>query len=105
MSFCLILSLVFVLTSMTFNKEKQKLFTFLKLQTEFNFLNSFSIQLLLKLVCAALLSDHTDTDLGQAVQLHGALHRHVPAQVGELHLDQLAWVQRAMPVPVDADRR
>lgn len=37
--------------------------------------------------------------LRQTVQLHGALHSHVPAKVGELHLDQLAWVQRAMPVP------
>jgi len=35
----------------------------------------------------------------QAVQLHGALHGHVAAQVGELDLDQLAGVQRAMPVP------
>lgn len=40
------------------------------------------------------------TDLRQTVQLHCALHSHVPAQVGELHLDKLAWVQRAMPVPV-----
>lgn len=27
------------------------------------------------------------TNLRQTVQLHGALHSHVPAQVGELHLD------------------
>lgn len=40
------------------------------------------------------------THLIQTVQLHGALHSHVPAQVRELHLDQLAWVQRAMPVPI-----
>lgn len=40
------------------------------------------------------------THLRQTVQLHGALHSHVPAQVRELHLDQLAWVQRAMPVPI-----
>lgn len=40
------------------------------------------------------------THVRQTVQLHGALHSHVPAQVGKLHLDQLAWVQRAMPVPV-----
>jgi hypothetical protein len=30
-----------------------------------------------------------------------SLHGHVPAQVRELHLDQLLWVQRAMPVSDD----
>lgn len=44
------------------------------------------------------------TNLRQTVQLHGALHCHVPAQVGELHLDQFAGVQRAMPVPVQQSR-
>lgn len=32
------------------------------------------------------------TGLWQSVQLHGALHRHISAQVGELHLNQLPWV-------------
>lgn len=39
------------------------------------------------------------TNLRQTVQLHGALHSHVSAQVGELHLNELARVQRSMPVP------
>lgn len=47
-----------------------------------------------KCVCVCVFSY-----LRQAVQLHGALHRHVPTQVGELDLDELAGVQRAMPVP------
>lgn len=35
---------------------------------------------------------------GQAVQLEGALHGHVLAQMRELHLYQLLWVEGAMPV-------
>jgi hypothetical protein len=35
----------------------------------------------------------------QSVEFDVTLHRHVPTQVRELHLDQLLWVERAMPVP------
>lgn len=39
------------------------------------------------------------TGLWQPVELHGALHGHVPAQVRELHLNQLPGVEGPMPIP------
>lgn len=39
------------------------------------------------------------THLGQPVKLHGALHSHVPAQVGEFDLDEFPRIQGAVPVP------
>lgn len=42
------------------------------------------------------------TNFKQAVELERSLDGHVAPQAGdgEIHLDQLAWVQRAMPVPI-----
>ena len=34
----------------------------------------------------------------KSVELDMSLHRHVSAQVRELHLDQLLWIQGTMPV-------
>lgn len=41
------------------------------------------------------------THLGQAVQLRGALHSHVPAQVGKFDLDEFPRVQGAVPIPAE----
>lgn len=42
-----------------------------------------------------------DTHLGQPVKLHGTLHSHVPAQVGEFDLDEFPRVQGTVPVPAE----
>lgn len=43
------------------------------------------------------------TNFKQAVELERSLDGHVAPQAGdgEIHLDQLAWVQRAVPVPAN----
>lgn len=41
------------------------------------------------------------THLGQPVKLRGALHSHVPAQVGKFDLDEFPRVQGAVPVPAE----